>query len=178
MASSSPWMKVPRNMPALGVHREYQNRHLRTLSNIEEWCHQTEIPQYSDAKAPQRPNFCVERKAYRPLSRRMATGEHWFQQKTSLIGHRQFCDSPVPQLAWDTTSTPKDTNSFATTISAGFSLLTAPLPPKSDLRAQMASRSQVRSGQRRGIFNDVRFYPILNFGHFWTPLFSRCFFTP
>ena len=27
-----------------------------------------------------------------------------------------------------------------------------------------------------GIFKDVRFYPILNFGHFWAPLFSRCFY--
>ena len=26
-----------------------------------------------------------------------------------------------------------------------------------------------------GIFKDVRFYPILNFGHFWAPLFFRCF---
>ena len=37
------------------------------------------------------------------------------------------------------------------------------------------------SGQRNpmmpllGIFKDVRFYPILNFGHFWAPLFSQCF---
>ena len=27
-----------------------------------------------------------------------------------------------------------------------------------------------------GIFKDVRFYPILNFGHFLAPLFSRCFY--
>ena len=27
-----------------------------------------------------------------------------------------------------------------------------------------------------GIFKDVRFYPILNFGHIWAPLFSRCFY--
>ena len=27
-----------------------------------------------------------------------------------------------------------------------------------------------------GIFKDVQFYPILNFGHFWAPLFSRCFY--
>ena len=29
-----------------------------------------------------------------------------------------------------------------------------------------------------GIFKDVRFYPILNFGHFWAPSFSECFFAP
>ena len=29
--------------------------------------------------------------------------------------------------------------------------------------------------RRGGIFEDVQFYPMLHFGHFWAPLFSRCF---
>ena len=32
------------------------------------------------------------------------------------------------------------------------------------------------TGGEIGLFKDVRFIPMLNFGHFWAPLFSRCFY--
>ena len=40
---------------------------------------------------------------------------------------------------------------------------------------ELKGKSDGHSHAIPGIFKDVRFYPILNFGLFWAPLFSRCF---
>ena len=44
------------------------------------------------------------------------------------------------------------------------------------LAAKRVLRVSASTESRTGIFKDVRFYTILNFGHFWAPLFSRCFY--
>ena len=46
-------------------------------------------------------------------------------------------------------------------------------------RAERSAPTRERDvkGQDKGIFKDVQFYPILNFGHFWATLFSRCFYS-
>ena len=50
------------------------------------------------------------------------------------------------------------------------------LCPKKKWHRQAAFEMLDTSKSPLGIFKDVRFYPILNFGHFWPTLFSRCFY--
>ena len=56
-----------------------------------------------------------------------------------------------------------------------------PLGPPRDLQRFFRACEQLARAQIflaiQGIFKDVRFYPMLNFGHFGAPLFSLCFYT-
>ena len=85
------------------------------------------------------------------------------------------------RLLWSCSGvSPKSSSLVCSTDGRSYLWLTPQVPHCEERQGAAHSR---RGSQRWddsepmfGIFQDVRFYPILNFGHFWAPLFSRCFF--
>ena len=101
---------------------------------------------------------CLSRSQVLPANRRLI--EDKLTETSPVDGRRS---STIQNLKFETKA---QTRNFTASSLFGVPSLTV----------ERESEKSSRLRKLLGIFKDVRFYPILNFGHFWAPLFSRCFY--